>query len=123
MRNQVSREVRLSSLMDGAADVLFADAFAEVLKNVEDPNADPKAKRKIVLTITVKPNEKRSDAALEMDCKTKLAALKPISSVALLGHSDGEFAAVEVCAQEDLFEPTKPAKRMSVVDGGEKGAH
>lgn len=98
-----SREVNLSTLHDGAVDVLFREALGEVLENIEDPNADPKAKRKIVLTLTFKPNEARESAAIDIDCKTKLAALRPLATTVMLGHdSGGEFSAVEILRQEKL---------------------
>lgn len=111
-----SRDVNLSTLHDGAVDVLFREALADVLKNVEDPNADPKAKRKITITITVKPNEARESAAIDIDCKTKLAPLKPLATTVILGHDDdGEFSAVEILRQEKLPLDTPDSRPIGLV--------
>lgn len=103
MPEAVSRQVELGTFMDGAAGLLFAEAFQRVLENIEDPATDVKATRRITLVISVKPNEKRTDAAIMVDCKTKLSPAKPMGTVVLLGRKDGQPAAVEVFQQERLF--------------------
>lgn len=116
MADKEVRGVTLSGMMGGAAEELFADAFLRVLENIEDPNTDHKTTRKVTLVISVKPNEKRTDAVVGVDCKVKLAAVKPIGTVVLLGRTDGLPAAVEVLRQESLF--GEPHGRPSGVVAG-----
>jgi hypothetical protein len=120
-----SREVNLSTLHDGAVDVLFREGLGEVLGNIQDPNADPKGKRKIVITLTFKPNESRESCAIDIDCKTKLVPLKPLATTVMLGEGEGgEPAAVEILRQErlPLGEPAKKPltlTRGAAAPGGE----
>ena len=114
-----ARHVKLSTLLDGACDALFNEKLREVLENIEDPNTDPKAKRRIRLTVTFKPNEARENAAIDVDCEAKLAAPKPVGTVVLIGRSDGEPAAVELLHQESFTEQLVNGPR-GVVSGGGK---
>ena len=112
-----SKKLKLASLSDGAAEMMFEAAMTDILENIDDPNTKADAVRTITLTITVKPNEQHTDAAIVMECTTKLAKTRPVGTVVLLGRSEGEFAAVEVLRQESLF--GSPHGRPSgIVEGG-----
>lgn len=82
------REVSLVTLGGGAAVELFDDALRELLRNVADPNTEPKATREIVLKVKIKPSESRDFAAVEIHCAPKLAAVSPATTHVFLG-TDG----------------------------------
>jgi hypothetical protein len=104
-------------LMDGVVETMFDEAMQDVLANISDPNTKSDAVRTITFTVTVKPNEKRTDAALNIECKTSLAKLRPVSTMLLLGQSDGQPAAVEAFRNEELFGDPH-GRPHGVVEGG-----
>lgn len=88
-------EVTLENLGGGAASERFTDAMREVVENVQDPNTDAKAKRRVVLTATIAPSEDREGAILSFDVQTKLASPKPQAGLIYMGRkADGTYVAV-----------------------------
>jgi len=71
------QEVTLETLNLGAPRELFEEAWERLLKNVGDENTSPKAVRRLVLEIRVKPNEKRDSAITTVSVKEHLAPLNP----------------------------------------------
>ena len=66
-------EITLTNLGGGAAVEKFQEEFEKVVKNVLDPNTDPKAKREVVLKVIVQPNAERSWASVRIEALAKLA--------------------------------------------------
>jgi len=111
------RKLTLAGMMDGIVETMFSEAMQDVLSNIADPNTKSDAVRTITFTVTVKPNEKRTDAALNIECKTSLAKLRPVSTILLLGETEGLPAAVEAFRNEELFGDPHGRPR-GVVEGG-----
>jgi len=89
----MTERVKLASLGSGAAEEKFETAFQRVLDNIADPNTPWKTKRKIVLTVTIEPNETRSYADMEIEVDVKLAKGKAYHSALAMGLStDGPVA-------------------------------
>ena len=57
----------LDDLMGGAALERFRKALDEALKNVQDPNTDPKKTRSVKMTLTIKPDKDRKSAKFLLD--------------------------------------------------------
>jgi hypothetical protein len=109
------RTLKLDSICEGAAGELFENALEAVLANIDDANADAKATRRIVLTISFKPSdEDRRSALTAVSCVTKLAGVKPVGTVVAIGRHEGKLAAVEMAPQEELF--PKPTGRPVAVN-------
>jgi hypothetical protein len=87
--------VTLATIGDGAAGELFQAELDRILKNIADPNTDPKAKREITLKVTVAPDESREMAAVLIKCTSKLAGLKGHQTAVFFGRSAGQLVAVE----------------------------
>lgn len=94
----MARQIKqLDELMDGALTERFNREMDRVLKNVFDPNTDPKAKRQIQIIIEIKPNEAREMANFKVDIKTKTAPPVTISQTCFLYQDDdGNVTAAEV---------------------------
>jgi hypothetical protein len=84
----------LSSLGRGAAIERFDDALQRVLNNVIDPNTDLGA-RKIVLTVTIKPNDARDQCAVAISCGEKLGGSKPVGTTLFVGRGKDGAVALE----------------------------
>lgn len=63
----------LDKLLGGAVAEMYSGAMRDVAQNVLDPNTKPDAKRKIILTLTVEPDEERDIANMSAEVKTTLA--------------------------------------------------
>ena len=86
----------LSELMDGGVEQRFNAGMGEIWQNVQDPNTDPKAKREMILKVTIKPNERRDSAEFSVEVTTKLASPKALSQTVMLQYnSDGSVVATE----------------------------
>lgn len=87
--------VTLSTLGHGAAVELVQAELDKVLRNITDPNTDARAKRKIVLEITLTPSDKRERAEVDVKVTSKLAGVKPASTTVYFGRQEGVLVAVE----------------------------
>lgn len=91
---------KLDDLMNGAMTERFNRELATVMRNIQDPNTDPKAKRKITITLEFAPNERRDMATLKMDITSKVAASAAISQAVFLHVDDaGEVSATEMISE------------------------
>ena len=71
-------------------------AFAErtdyemnrLIENIMDPNTDPVAKRKIQITLELKPDADRSTVAVSCSVKSNLAPTYPVATMLYIAASD-----------------------------------
>ena len=119
------KHINLETFANGAFTAQVNRAMEEVTKNIQDPNTEPGATRKITVTIGFKPNQERNFVATGVQTKTTLApALGPVTALSMgKDIQTGEVEAVEIGNQipgqmsmEDL--PQAPADTGTVeVDG------
>lgn len=67
------KHINLENLANGAFTAQVNRAIEEVTKNIQDPNTEPGATRKITVTIGFKPNQERNFVATGVQTKTTLA--------------------------------------------------
>ena len=97
-------EVTLETVGGGAAVELFEREFTELLKNIQDPNREAKAKRTVVIKVTVEPEEDREQAVICVAAESKLAPHRPVVSQIYMGRKDGRYVAVSYDPrQSELF--------------------
>lgn len=65
--------INLETFANGAFTEQVNRAVGKVMKNIQDPNTDAKAVRKVVVTIAFKPNDMRNFIATGVVTKTSLA--------------------------------------------------
>ncbi len=119
------KHINLETFANGAFTAQVNRAMEEVTKNIQDPNTEPSATRKITVTIGFKPNQERNFVATGVQTKTTLApALGAVTALSMgKDIQTGEVEAVEIGNQipgqmsmEDL--PQEPADTGTVeVDG------
>lgn len=74
--------------------------MARVVENILDPNTDPRAKRKITLTIEFVPDADRQTIAVHTGSKATLVATNPVTTaLAFVGDKNGEMQLVEMLPQ------------------------
>ena len=100
-------ELSIKTLKQGACLDRFDRALAELVANVLDPNTDPKAKRSVTLTLSVKPNEARNMADITVAVASKLQPAQPLATGCTLGTNldTGEVAAFEIVSNSDADGP------------------
>lgn len=87
---------KLSEIAHGAVQVKLDRAMTAVAQNILDPNTTAKAKRKVIITITIAPDETRSTAQIEVGTKTTLAPEESVATTALLGQQNSEVVLNEL---------------------------
>nr|DAL80022.1 MAG TPA: hypothetical protein [Caudoviricetes sp.]DAZ20684.1 MAG TPA: hypothetical protein [Caudoviricetes sp.] len=93
--------VLLSEMDNGALQERFNYEFAEVTKNIMDPNTDATKKRQIVITVDVLGDEYRDQVRLATQVKSKLVPRDSVSSKVEIGQKrDGTVVANEIKSGE-----------------------
>ena len=121
------KHINLENLANGAFTAQVNRAIEEVTKNIQDPNTEPGATRKITVTIGFKPNQERNFVATGVQTKTTLApALGAVTAFSMCKDlATGAVEAVEVntgqipgqMSMEDMQQPAPQAADTIEVDG------
>jgi hypothetical protein len=90
-----SNRVSLESLASGDALALFQQELQKALENIGDPNTPWKGARRVMLTVTISPNEERDYAVVEVDCTSKLSKAKGVETHFFMGTEGGRIVAYE----------------------------
>lgn len=78
------KHINLETFANGAFSAQVNRAMEEVTKNIQDPNTEPSAARKITVTISFKPNVERNFTATGVQTKTTLApALGAVTALSM----------------------------------------
>lgn len=78
------KHINLETFANGAFTAQVNRAMEEVTKNIQDPNTEPGATRKITVTIGFKPNQDRNFVATGVQTKTTLApALGAVTALSM----------------------------------------
>lgn len=59
-----------------------------LIENIMDPNTDPVAKRKIQITLELKPDADRTNVAVSCSVKSSLAPTYPVATMLYIADSD-----------------------------------
>ena len=87
--------VSLQNLANGRAAERFQQELTRALENCLDLNTRWKTTRKVSLTVTMKMNEDRSRAQVEIDCKSSLGPVKQEETTFFIDRHEGQAVAVE----------------------------
>lgn len=95
------KHINLEVFANGAFTEQINRAIEVVTKNIQDPNTDATAARKITVTIAFKPNEKRDFVATGVQTKVALAPALGAVTAMSMGKDirTGEVQAVEIGSQ------------------------
>jgi hypothetical protein len=73
--------------------------MTKVIQNILDPNTKATAKRKISITVELKPDDERRTISVYATAKSMLAPTNPVATALFVGKYNGEVQAVEMTAQ------------------------
>lgn len=92
------QHIDLEKFANGAFSAQVNRAIEEVTKNIQDPNTEALATRKITITIGFKPNQERNFVTTGVQAKTTLApALGTVTSMSMgRDIKTGNVEAIEV---------------------------
>lgn len=92
------KHINLETFANGAFTAQVNRAFREVIENIQDPNTEARAARKITITIGIKPNSDRSFGSTGIQTKTTLAPALGAVTAIQMGKDlrTGEVEAVEM---------------------------
>lgn len=113
----------LDTLGNGAADELFQHELDKVIRNIADPNTDPKAARKIMVEVTFTPiGADREVVSQAVKVTSKLAGLTPITATTYLVEKNGKPMAVgrdvrQVDAFEETDDSVRPISSRAAMEG------
>ncbi|MHC4864656.1 MAG: hypothetical protein ACYTEX_11255 [Planctomycetota bacterium] len=90
-------EITLTNLGGGAAVEKFQEEFEKVVQNISDPNTDAKAKREVILKVTIQPDSERRLAGMKIEALAKLAPSVAYATRAFIGvdRESGKVSAFE----------------------------
>lgn len=88
--------INLNNFAEGAVAERFNMELQNVLNNLADPNTDAKKARKLTLTLTIKGNEKRDIANVDIQTKISLVPAKPIETQMIIGHDGNKVVGSEL---------------------------
>jgi hypothetical protein len=98
------QKINLGNLLHGSAEELFEESLKKVIENIEDLNTNHKAKREIVIKLTIEPtDENRSSAVCSLDVQAKLAPRRGYSAPIVFGRENTEIFAYQMPRQMPLF--------------------
>lgn len=112
----MTQDVRSSLLQmaKGAIQERVDYEVSKVIDNILDMNTDPTAKRKVTLTVELKPDEERQVVKITATAKSTLAPTVPIgTSLVITADKNGEMMLAEIVPQ---------VPGQMALDGGEQEA-
>lgn len=111
-----------TTLAGGGVEEKLQYALKEVAENIADPNTDAKKARKVTMTLTLKPNEQRTIANLEVDVKTSLAAPMGISTTLMIDRDEKGNAVASEIYGKDPNQGTIDFETGEIIDFKERSA-
>jgi len=111
-------ELNLDTIDGGALMELVGAELRKIADNIQDPNIKADAKRKLVITVEVLPNENRSQADLTYGTKTTMPSPKGGKTFAYIAQAEGSdhltlFQVPPAGGQPPLFEDQGKVKPFS----------
>ena len=89
--------LNLNKLASGGVQENFDMEIEKLLENVQDPNTDAKTPRKLVMTLTLVPDEARELIQLDSQIKLTMAPTKSVTTNLIAGlNINGEVEAQEL---------------------------
>lgn len=116
-------KINLNTFAGGALAEQLNNELQNVINNIYDPNTPATVARKLILEITLKPNQRRNGAQVQINAKSKLAPVIPVETSIMIDlDGEGHVVAAEIGKQiagqieMDLSEVDTPSGAPNVID-------
>ena len=110
----MNEQNRSDSLLEMARGAILERVDREAMRiaeNIEDPNTDYKARRKIQITLTFKASADRETVQMDTEVKTTLAPMMPVSTNLYMVRDDND--------EPMIVEAVRQTPGQLDMDGGE----
>jgi hypothetical protein len=99
--SELIERLNIANIARGALVEQADEEIQKVLDNIKDPNTDPKKVRKVSITITFKPNEKRNLANVNFQTKATLIPALPVETNIVIEKDsrNGKAVAAEIFSE------------------------
>ena len=87
MNNEKTRKSILE-MCNGAFKERADYEMSRLIDNILDPNTDPVAKRKVTITLELKPDAERTNVAVACSVKSSLAPTYPVATMLYIAAND-----------------------------------
>lgn len=87
MNNEKARKSILE-MCNGAFKERADYEMSRLIDNILDPNTDPVAKRKVTITLELKPDAERTNVAVACSVKSSLAPTYPVATMLYIAAND-----------------------------------
>ncbi len=111
------QDVKLLTLAGGSVVEMFDKELMKVVEDIQNPNSDAKATRKITLTVTIKPDKNRQSGTTTVQTNSQLAPSRAEQTTLYFG-SDGHVSEVNQ-QQLDLYANAPADESEKTVDEDE----
>lgn len=103
-------EISLATLDNGGLMECVTNELHKICDNIADPNVKTDAKRKLTISLEIKPDAKGQMAAITYDLKTVMPGPEAGRTVAYIAKAAGSkhISFFEVESQPPLFEDEEP---------------
>ena len=118
--------IRLETLAGGALAEKVDEALVQVVRNIQDPNTEAKARRRVTIAIDFAPGKTRQAASVKISVTAKLAPAEAIDTQMLMGYDirTGELGVSEIGDQisgqmnlADFSRPEEPERKPDTAAG------
>jgi len=109
-------EMTIANIGNGALMEAVSKEFRKICDNIADPGVKTEAKRKLQITIVIKPNSKGQMAQIDFSAKSTMPepdAFRTMAHIATTPESNG-IALFEVETHQSLFEEELPLMPLAV---------
>lgn len=118
----IMQHINMEEFANGAFTAQINREIQKVTENIQDPNTDATAKRRVTVVIEFKPNEARNFVTTGVQAKSTLAPALGAVTALNMGKNlkTGEVEAVEIGnqlpGQLSIMEPDSAAETIRTVD-------
>ena len=91
--------MNLNEIAGGGLQELFSHEMDKVLKNIKDPNTDPKATRKISISLSIKPDEQRMVGNVDIKVSHTSAPIRGLATNILMEKTGAGVTVSEISDQ------------------------
>lgn len=101
-KKQSEGELSICNIGNGAMMEMGDEGLKKVMENIVDPNTVAKAKRYLIIKVTIQPSSDRTMLAYDVDVSCRLAGMAPLSGTADVQVSAGGRGVIAKARNQQL---------------------
>ena len=115
---QQPQAITVDNVCGGALPAAFELSVRKCLANIMDPNTPARAKRQVVMVLTLAPKDDRVTVDCALDCTEKLANVLGVESRLFVGKDEEGtlYALTDDPRQMNIFTPPAPRELPAPIE-------